>query len=177
MSSYVALLRGINVGGHNRIAMANLRARLAGLGLSDVRTHLQSGNIVFRAPIAADDELEQSIADLLAAEFGLSVAVLVRTAAEFLEVFAGNPLVATEPARMLVLFLSAVPDEARLAGIDPARYLPERFALRPTEIYLYCAIGIIESPLLKVFTDRRLGCAVTARNWNTVTRVAALLDR
>ena len=177
MSSYVALLRGINVGGHNRVPMAELRAGLAGLGYSDVRTHLQSGNVVFRAPVAADDELEQSISDLLAAEFGLSVAVLVRTAEEFLAVFAGNPLETTEPARLLVLFLSAVPEPARLAGIDPARYLPERFALRPTEIYLYCAVGIIESPLLKVFTDKRLGCAVTARNWNTVTRVAELLDR
>ena len=147
MSSYVALLRGINVGGHNRVPMAELRAGLAGLGYSDVRTHLQSGNVVFRAPMAADDE------------------------------FAGNPLETTEPARLLVLFLSAVPEPARLAGIDPARYLPERFALRPTEIYLYCAVGIIESPLLKVFTDKRLGCAVTARNWNTVTRVAELLDR
>jgi uncharacterized protein (DUF1697 family) len=174
--TYVALLRGINVGGHSRIAMADLRALLAGLGYRDVRTHLQSGNVVFRAPMAGTEELQEAIEARLAAELDLSVPVLVRTGEEFLDVVAGNPLATDDPRRLLVLFLSAPIDPARLTGIDPARYAPERFVVGRSEIYVYCADGIIESQLLKVFTDARLGAAVTARNWNTVVRLAALID-
>jgi uncharacterized protein (DUF1697 family) len=186
-TSYVALLRGINVGAHNRVTMGDLRSLMTGLGYQDVRTHQQSGNIVFRAPTADTVDIEQAIADRLEADLGLPVAVLVRTGAEFLDVAGSNPLVgadgrsagsrAGDPSRMIVLFLSRAPDPGRLADIDPARYAPEVFAVRPAEIYVYCATGILESPLLKLFSDRRLGCAVTARNWRTVTRVAELLDR
>jgi uncharacterized protein (DUF1697 family) len=176
MRSYVALLRGINVGAHNRVPMADVRSLMAGLGYEDVRTHLQSGNVIFRAPDAATADVERAIADRLEADLGLPVAVLVRTDDEFREVVAGNPVVGEDPARLMVLFLSE-PLGHKLTEIDPARYAPEVFALRPAEIYLYCATGILESPLLKLFSERRLGCAVTARNWRTVTRIAELLDR
>jgi len=176
MRSYVALLRGINVGAHNRVPMADVRSLMTGLGFADVRTHLQSGNVVFRGPDAPSADVERAIADRLEADLGLPVAVLVRTGAAFLDVVAGNPLVGDDPARLMVLFLSE-PPPGRLTDIDPARYAPEVFAVRTTEIYVYCATGILESPLLKLFSDRRLGCAVTARNWRTVTRIAELLDR
>jgi uncharacterized protein (DUF1697 family) len=173
--SYVALLRGINVGGHNRVPMADVRSLMAGLGYSDVRTHLQSGNVIFRAPDAPTVEVERAVADRLEADLGLPVAVLVRTDDEFREVVAGNPVAGEDPARLMVLFLSE-PLRHTLTDIDPTRYAPEVFAVRSAEIYVYCAIGILESPLLKLFSDRRLGCAVTARNWRTVTRIADLLD-
>jgi uncharacterized protein (DUF1697 family) len=176
-ATHVAVLRGINVGGHNKVPMAELRALLTGLGYTDVRTHLQSGNVVFRAPgTAVPGELGAAIADGIVAELGVSVAVLVRTAAELRDVVAANPLPTHEPARLLVLFLDPAIDPAGLA-VDRERYAPEQFAVRPGEIYLYCANGILESALVKEFSDRRLGCAVTARNWNTVTRLAELLDR
>jgi uncharacterized protein (DUF1697 family) len=175
--AYVALLRGINVGAHNRVAMADLRALMSGLGYRDVRTHLQSGNVVFRAPPASTAELEEAIAERLAAELGLPVAVLVRTGDEVRDVVAGNRLPTHEPSRLMVLFLSGPPAPGRIEAIDPDRYAPEQFAVRDTEIYLYCANGILSCELTKVFADRRLGCAVTARNWNTVTKLAALLDR
>jgi uncharacterized protein (DUF1697 family) len=174
---FVALLRGINVGAHNRVAMADLRELMTGLGYQDVRTHLQSGNVVFRAEAASNAALEEAIGDRLAAELGLHVAVVVRTADEFRAVAAGNPLPTHEPARLVVLFLSGPPTPGRIEAVDPSRYSPELFAARDTEIYLYCANGILESGLIKVFADQRLGCAVTARNWNTVVKVAALLDR
>jgi len=174
--SYVALLRGINVGAHNRVPMADVRSLMTRLGYSDVRTHLQSGNVVFRGPDAPVAEVERAIADRLEADLGLPVAVLARTDEEFREVVADNPVVGEDPARLMVLFL-AEPAGHKLADIDPARYAPEVFAVRPAEIYVYCAIGVLESALLKLFSDRRLGCAVTARNWRTVTRIAELLDR
>jgi uncharacterized protein (DUF1697 family) len=177
MTPYVALLRGINVAGHNRVAMADLRELLAGLGYQDVRTHLQSGNIVFRATATSNAELEEAIGDRLTAELGLQAAVLVRTGGEFHAVVAGNPLPTHEPARLVVLFLSGPPAPGRIEAIDPGRYAPELFAVRDTEIYLYCANGILESQLTRVLADQRLGCAVTARNWNTVVKVAAMLDR
>src|SRR5215813_9871104 len=140
MKSYVALLRGINVGAHNRVPMADLRSLMTGLGYSGVRTHLQSGNVIFQAPDAPNTEVEQAIADRLEADLGLPVAVLVRTGDEFRDIVAGNPVVGDDPARLMVLFLSE-PLAEKLADIDPARYAPEVFALRPAEIYLYCAIG------------------------------------
>jgi uncharacterized protein (DUF1697 family) len=173
----VALLRGINVGVHNRITMADLRALFTGLGYEGVRTHLQSGNVVFRATAASKASLEEAIADRLGAERGLQVAVLVRTAEQFRDVVAGNPLPTDDPSRLVVLFLSGPPERGRIQAIDPARYAPERFAVRRTEIYVYCANGILESELTKLLSGERLGCAVTARNWNTVTKLAALLDR
>jgi uncharacterized protein (DUF1697 family) len=198
MGRYVALLRGINVGAHNRVAMADLRELMVGLGYQDVRTHLQSGNVLFAAPgNPSNEDLQAAIADRLAAGLGLSAAVLVRTGEELRDVVAGNPLPAHDPARLMVLFLAAAIEPDRI-DIDPGRYAPELFAVRVRadgrsassragadwrsassragEIYLYCANGILESGLIKVCTDRRLGCAVTARNWNTVTKLATLLD-
>jgi uncharacterized protein (DUF1697 family) len=174
---YVALLRGVNVGTHNRVAMIDLRRVMTGLGFQDVRTYLQSGNIVFAGPDAPNESVERAIGERITAELGMSVAVLVRTGGEMRDVVARNPLPTDDPARLVVLFLSAPPDPARVAEIAPERYAPERFAVLPGRIYLYCANGILESELTKVFSDRRLGCAVTARNWNTVAKVAELLDR
>jgi hypothetical protein len=128
MRSYVALLRGINVGAHNRVPMADVRSLMAGLGYEDVRTHLQSGNVIFRAPDAATADVERAIADRLEADLGLPVAVLVRTDDEFREVVAGNPVVGEDPARLMVLFLSE-PLGHKLTEIDPARY--DAGGLRP----------------------------------------------
>ena len=171
--TYVALLRGINVGGHQKVPMAQLRALLTGLGYRDVRTLLQSGNVVFRSPPTAPAVLERAITDAIAASLGLTVAVLVRTGEELAAVVAANTLPTHEPARFLVLFLAAPVPPPEL---DLPAYAPEQVQFADREVYLYCANGILESGLAKVLTDRRLGTAVTARNWNTVTKLLALAD-
>jgi uncharacterized protein (DUF1697 family) len=175
MTRQVALLRGINVGGHNRVEMARLRELMQGLGYGDVRTHLQSGNVLFTSD-ATPEQASQDIETRLAEQFGLRLRVLVRTIDELAAVVAANPLatVATDPARLLVLFLSAAPDPERLSGIDPAGYEPERFFAAGREIHLWCASGVQGSQLSRVLSDRRLGVTVTARNWNTVTRLLSL---
>ncbi len=175
MTRQVALLRGINVGGHNRLPMARLRELMEGLGLRDVRTLLQSGNAVFTSALTAE-ESAAGLEAALASELGLTARVLVRTMEEVAGVVEANPLpeAAAEPARFLVLFLSAPPDLERLGDLDRAAYGPECVAVRGREIYVWCAVGIIESKALKVLTDRRLGVSVTARNWNTVTRLLDL---
>jgi uncharacterized protein (DUF1697 family) len=175
MTRQVALLRGINVGGHNRVAMAQLRELMESLGYGDVRTHLQSGNVVFTGAAAAD-RAAADIEAVIAERLGLRLRVLVRTRDELAAVVGGNPLAATaeDPARLIVLFLSAAPDPALLRGIDPAVYEPERVAVCGREIHVWCANGVYRSPLLQVLSERRLGVTVTARNWRTVTRLLAL---
>jgi len=175
MTRQIALLRGINVGAHNRLPMAQLRELAESLGYEDVRTHLQSGNLLFTSdvtPARAAEDIQRGIAGRL----GMDVRVVVRTVVELRAVVDANPLaaVASDPARLIVLFLSAAPDPERLRGIDPLGYEPERFHAAGREIHLWCAHGVYGSQLTKVLTEKRLGVTVTARNWSTVTRVLSL---
>jgi uncharacterized protein (DUF1697 family) len=177
MPRQIALLRGINLGSHKRVGMGPLRELLAGLGYGDVRTYLQSGNVVLTSqasPERLQRELEQQIAD----ELGLETRVLVRTRDELADVIERDPLagVADNPKRYQVSFLSAEPDAEvvrALGGVDVA---PERFVVSGREIYTWHPDGIQRSQLNKVLSDRRLGVTATARNWNTVTRLLALAD-
>jgi uncharacterized protein (DUF1697 family) len=177
-TSYVALLRGINVGGKNKVPMQTLRELLAGIGGSAVRTHLQSGNAVFahqqEDPLRLAADLERAIT----AELGLTISCLVRTGADLRRVVAGNPfpMAGIDGARFLVIFLSGPVPLDRLAAIDPAAYAPDEFKPGITEIYGHFPDSIRDSKLAALFTDRRLGLTATARNWNTVTKLLALSE-
>jgi uncharacterized protein (DUF1697 family) len=176
VTRYVALLRGINVGQHKRIAMASLRDLLGDLGHTEVKTHLQSGNAVFTSAAKPVEQVARAIEERIATDTGYDVKVVVRTSDEMASVVDANPLIdsMTDPARMLVAFLSAEPAAERLAGIEPGDYEPEKFAVRDREIYLWCSGGIRDSKIVEVFSDKRLGVDVTARNWRTVTKLAEL---
>ncbi|MDJ0344716.1 DUF1697 domain-containing protein [Streptomyces sp. H10-C2] len=180
MTSYVALLRGINVGGKNKVPMQTLRELLAGLDCTDVRTHLQSGNAVFGHPRADPAELTTSLEARIKEELGLTIRCLVREGADIQRVVDRNPFAmdGIDTSRFLVTFLSGPPAPERLAGIDPAAYAPEEFRLAdpkaPTEIYLHLPDGVHKSRLALLFTDKKLGVTATARNWNTVTKLAAM---
>jgi len=172
----VVLLRGINVGGHRRVPMADLRALLAGLGYERVRTHLQSGNVVESE--ASPEQLRRAIEHGISDELGVEVEVFVRSRDELADVIARDPLgdVADDPSRYLVSFLSAEPDPARVreaAAIDVGN---ERFVVSGREIYAWHPDGVHMSKLAKVLSERRLGVTATARNWNTVTKLLALAD-
>jgi uncharacterized protein (DUF1697 family) len=176
MTRYVALLRGINVGPHKRVAMADLRALMAELGYGDVQTLLQSGNVVF----VADDPPEQVERDLeqkIAAELGVETRVVVRTRDELASVVKRDLLgdIASDPKRYQVSFLSAEPkpEVAReLAALD---FAPERWVFSGREIYAWHPDGIHSSKLAKQLSDRRLGVIATARNWNTVVKLLAMM--
>ncbi|MGP3951902.1 DUF1697 domain-containing protein [Streptomyces sp. 7N604] len=178
MTTYVALLRGINVGGHKKVPMAALRELLGGLGYGDVRTLLQSGNAVFsrdeQDPGGVAAELERALAD----RFGFEVACVVLSAAELRAVVERNPFPPSsfEPAKFLVTFLSGPVDPGRLSGIDPEAYLPDEFRLGEREIFLHCPNGIGRSKLAEVLANAKLGVTATARNWNTVTKLLAMTD-
>jgi uncharacterized protein (DUF1697 family) len=173
---HVALLRAVNVGGRNKIAMAHLRELLEGLGYEGVRTHLQSGNAVFAAPGTPPERVAQEIEDALAGELALMAKVLVRTRDELQRVVANNPLldVASDPARLLVTFLSRAPDEEALSELAPADFEPDEFAAGEREIYVWYPEGVRATKLSNAFWERRLGVVATGRNWNTVKRLLEL---
>jgi uncharacterized protein (DUF1697 family) len=177
MTSQVALLRGVNVGPHNRIAMADLRELLSALGYGDARTLLQSGNVVLTAEAQPDDlahELEREIAGRL----GVETQVVVRTREELAAVVARDPLrdVVDRHKLYQVSFLSAEPRPEAMREIAAVDVAPERFVHVGREIYAWHPNGIQRSPLAKLLSDRRLGVTVTARNWSTTTKLLALAN-
>lgn len=176
MTSYVALLRGINLGPRNRLAMADLRALLDKLGYEDVRTHLQSGNAIFNAGTRSARAVETAVEQAIERELGLALRVLVRSAAQMAKVVAADPLGdrASDHARYMVVFLEKPVPASALAGIDPAAYAPEEFAVDGRHLYLWLPDGSHASRLARVMGEKRLGGAATMRNWRTVTRLAEL---
>lgn len=173
----IALLRGINVGRNNRIAMAELRELMDGLGYTDVKTHLMSGNVVFTSP-TTPRVVAQELARAVDSELCPGIKVLVRSRAELAKVVANNPLpdAAGDGSRFLVMFLSAKVEPGVLQDIDPAEFAPEEFRVANREIYLWCRNGIQDSKLSKALSEKRLGVTATARNWNTVTGLLDLAD-
>ncbi len=178
---HVALLRAVNVGGRNRIAMAHLRELLEGLGYGEVRTHLQSGNAVFTAAGTTPGGAEgvaREIERALARELGLTASVLVRTREDLQRVVAANPLlgVADDHARLLVTFLSDAPEHEAVDALAPADFEPDVFALGEREVYVWYPDGVRATRLSNAFWERRLGLVATGRNWNTVTRLLELMN-
>jgi uncharacterized protein (DUF1697 family) len=180
MTRRIGLLRGVNVGRGRKVEMARLRALMEELGYADVRTYVQSGNVVFSDP-GGDDaaRLEQHLAEQFTDAFGFAIPVILRTRDELADVLAGNPFagVADDPARHVVLFLAAELDPGRLADLDPGAFAPEAFALRGRELHAWAPNGIGTSPLVKELSSpKRLGVESTARNWRTVEKLLALAD-
>jgi uncharacterized protein (DUF1697 family) len=175
MPRQIALLRGINLGARNRVSMPELRELLTGLGHEDVRSLLQSGNVVLTSD-KKGAQLERALEEAIAGELGVESRVVVRTAPELAAVVERDPLgdVADDPKRYQVSFLSAKPKAAVVRELEAADVAPERVAVSGREIYAWHANGIQRSPLAKLLTDRKLGVTATARNWSTVTKLLEL---
>lgn len=175
-SRYVALVRGINVGGRNKLPMNDLRLALADLGHTDVETYLQSGNALFTAPSTDTTSLGEQIERQLVSRLGLDVKVLVRTPGDLADVVAHNlfPEATAEPTKLHVAFLSGLNDPGQLAELDPSSFEPDQFGAWEQAIYLWYPNGSGRSKLTGAVLERRLGLTATARNWNTVVK---LLER
>jgi len=173
--TYVALLRGINVGGRTKIAMADLRTLFDALDAEDVTTYLQSGNVVFRSDAAAT-ALAQSVEQRIAGELGLRVTVVMRTGAQLAKIAAGNPFAGrgADAKQLHVVFLAEKPAAARVRALDAARGEPDEFRVVGHEIYLHYPNGYGRSKITNAWFEKELGVAGTARNWRTVTKLAAL---
>jgi uncharacterized protein (DUF1697 family) len=177
MARQIAFLRAINLANRRRVSMADLRELLTEAGHEDVRTHLQSGNVVLTSSLSAS-RLESELEKQLATKLGLEIQVLVRTRNQLADVIKRNPLakVADNPSRYMVSFLSARPSAKvvrELARVDVA---PEQFVISGREIYAWYPNGFQRAKLGKVLSEQRLGVTATARNWNTVTKLLELAD-
>jgi uncharacterized protein (DUF1697 family) len=155
--------------------MADLRELLEGQGYEDVRTHLQSGNVVLSSTLSPR-QLERRLERQLAERLGFDISVIVRTRAELAKVVERNPLgsVATDGSRHVVSFLSQRLPAAVARELEAADVAPERVAISGREIFAWHPNGIQRSPLGKLLDDSRLGVVSTARNWNTVVKLLEL---
>ncbi|MEV6103399.1 DUF1697 domain-containing protein [Streptomyces sp. NPDC051940] len=178
MSKQIALLRGINVSGHNKIPMARLREVLTERGYGNVVTYVASGNVVFDDPGTVPEKTAVAIEAAILEEFGLQIPVIVRTRAEIAEIVAGNPLPEgpAEPARFLAVFLSAVPKDTWFQTDDPAQYEPDKYVVGDRVVYVWCPNGLGRSKLAANFANKKLGITATARNWNTVLKILELAE-
>ena len=176
MQTFVALLRGINVGGKTRIPMAELRSSFGALGLEDVVTYVQSGNVVFRTPSGDAVDVADRIEERIASDFGFHVAVLLRSPSELETIAAENPFLSkkADPSQLHVMFLEREPAADAAAQLDPARSPPDEFALQGREIYLRLPNGAGRSKLTVDYFEKRLGVRATARNWRTLTKLVEL---
>ncbi|MGW0315268.1 DUF1697 domain-containing protein [Streptomyces flavidovirens] len=184
-TTYAALLRGINVSGHRRVPMAELRVLLAELGHRDVRTYLQSGNAVFTTdagPDASDeDALAAALEQAIETRLGFAVDCLVRSGAYLKVVADACPFPAAELAgkQLHVTYFSRPLTPDRFASVDPAAYLPEEFRLGDRALYLYTPNGLGRSKLAEVLARPALlkGTTGTTRNWNTVVKLVEMTHR
>ena len=177
MSRRVALLRGINLGSRNRVAMPALRDLLGAAGFDDVRTYVQSGNLVLSSD-AAPVELERELEQLIAERFGFEDEVVVRTGEELAEVIDRNPLadVAVEPKRYQVTFLAEPLGDDLIHELAALAAGSERFSAVGRELYAWHPDGVARSRLWAKLGSKSLGVKATSRNWLTVTTLLAMVQ-
>jgi uncharacterized protein (DUF1697 family) len=176
--TFVALLRGINVGGKNKLPMKDLVAMFERAGCVETRHYIQSGNVVFEAPPSLAAKMPAVVQAAIQKELGLRVPVLVRSAKELRAVAAGNPFLAAGADRdaLHVMFLADAPSKAAIAALDPARSPPDTFAVDGREIYLSCPNGVARTKLSNAWFDAKLATTSTGRNWRTVLTLVSMCD-
>jgi uncharacterized protein (DUF1697 family) len=176
---YVALLRGINVGGKNLLPMERLGRMFEAAGCRDVRTYIQSGNVIFKASAALAGRVPRLIAQAIAAQAGLEVPVLVRGAEELAAVVRANPFHEgdVDPKTLHVAFLSTEPTPAQVAALDPRRSPPDEFVVRGREIYLRLPNGVARTRLTNAYFDGKLETVSTLRGVGTIEKLLALCRR
>jgi uncharacterized protein (DUF1697 family) len=168
--SYVALLRGVNVGGKGRVPMQELRELFESFGFENVRTHIQSGNVIFRSSaMPSTSVLESALFD----RFHIASPVVVRTSSELSKVIRNDPFGDVDRSYLHVGFMAQAITDAEVASLELDRFAPERIAAAGTEVY-FCLPGGMGNSKLAGYLNRKIGGSMTVRNWNTVTTLAEL---
>jgi uncharacterized protein (DUF1697 family) len=173
---YVALLRGINVGGNNMLPMKDLATMFAKAGCNAVKTYIASGNVVFRADRELASRIPAAIAKAITARLQLRIPIVVRTSRDLRRVADNNPFLArgVDPDKLHVVFLADKPRAPAVAALDPKRSPPDEFIVRGSEIYLHCPNGLGRTKLSNAYFDSKLETVSTARNWRTVLKLLEL---
>lgn len=178
MTVFISLLRGINVGGKKRIGMADLVQLCTSLGFDNVRTYLQSGNVLFESPDGDSSRLSAMIRENILRKFGFPVTVITRTSGDLRRIILTNPLVqeGVDADTCHVTFLSDTPSEEfpgiQMKGNDG----PDRYVIIGREVYLSCPNGYGKTKLSTSFFEKKLGVYATTRNWKTVTTLAEMAE-
>lgn len=177
MSTYLAFLRAVNVGGTGKLSMADLKAWLAQLGLTDVRTLLQSGNVVFRAERTTPEKLEPRLEAAAAKDLGLTTTFFIRTADEWTDALAHNPFAAAaknDPSHLALAVLKSAPTAAQVQSLQAAVKGREQVRAHGRHAYIVYPDGMGPSKLTLAVIEKHLATRATARNWNTAQKMAAL---
>jgi uncharacterized protein (DUF1697 family) len=174
---YVALLRGINVGGKRVIRMADLRAMFEASGGTNVVTYIQSGNVVFDHAARSSSTLSKQLGTALSKAAGFDVELVVRTAKEFDAAIADSPFPAAAPESMHVMFLPGRVAAESLGSLEPKTFAPDRFVLTDRDVYLCLPNGLGNSKLAATLFRHKALAGGTYRNWRTVLALAALTTK
>lgn len=171
METYIALLRGINVSGHRMIKMEELKNVMSELNFTNIRTYIQSGNIIFETEKTGSAYLEKQIGETILKHYGFSVPVVIRSRPEMETIYKNNPFLGKrgEPAGKLhVTFFPERPDPENLKKIEGHQFLPDEFAISGREVYLFCPGGYGNTKLSNQFFENKLKLTATTRNWKTI---------
>ncbi len=179
MPVMISMLRGVNVGGHNKISMETLRGICASLKLQDARTYVQSGNVVFRTDQRSEARVAASLENAVEKKLGFRPAVVIRTTPEFRAVIAANPFAGRKdihPGKLLVSFLAAKPTAGAWAELRKIKADPEELRIADRELYIYFPDGMGRSKFPWAKLDKILGTPATGRNWNTVLKLLEMAE-
>jgi uncharacterized protein (DUF1697 family) len=179
MTIHIGLLRAVNVAGRNKVGMADLRECLVGLGMRDVRSLLQSGNVVFRSDIAVTARVERVLEEAAAQQLGLTTDFLVRTSKDWRALVADNPFreeARRDPSHLLVMCLKSTPEPEKVSALRKAIKGRETIRSKGRQVYIVYPDGIGRSPLTTKLIETALGTRGTGRNWNTVLQLDAMAN-
>ena len=178
MDTYISILRGINVSGQKKILMADLKALYEHLKFRDVKTYIQSGNVIFKSNENLPDTVfARRIEDEIFKKYTFQVSVIIRTEDEMRKIIAENPFLkekSKDRQKMHVTFLSEVPLKENVESIESINFLPDRFIIHEKEIYLYVPNGYGETKISNNFFEKKLKVKATTRNWKTVNKLVAM---
>jgi uncharacterized protein (DUF1697 family) len=174
---YLALLRGINVGGKNKIVMTDLSAMFVKAGCKNVRTFIQSGNVIFDASAKVSAQVPRLVAEQITNTFGYTTPVVLRSLVELEDAVSSNPFLkpGSDLALLHLVFLAAFPEASKVAALDPQRSPGDGYIVRGREIYLWLPNGVADSKLTNAYFDSKLSTVSTGRNWRTVTKLLAMM--
>lgn len=173
MPKMVALLRGINVGGHKKIKMAELRSALEQSGLKSVQSYIQSGNLLFESakqPMTLENQIHKAIES----EFGFDVPVMVRPASFFSKVVSGNPFPKQDSQFLCAAVLSESPKKKYIDAIGTSPFGNDQFKIVKDVVYIHCPSGFGRTKLTNGFFEKKLYCQATSRNWKTINKLIEL---
>jgi uncharacterized protein (DUF1697 family) len=181
VATYISLLRGVNMAGHNQIRMTDLALLMKKTGFKDAETYIQTGNIIFSSPDDLTEiEITSKIEEAIYKKFGSKISAIVRTEKEMRKTSELNPFLSEkdfDPAKMAVLFLTEKPSDGQVEKVANVNYPPDKFQISGSEIFIYCPNGFGRTKLYTNFFENKMKVTGTARNWKTINAILDIAEK